>query len=759
MIQLYKASNTNYAANGDRVLWPSSCLLDMTLNGDWELELEYPLADAYLDIVEGAVLAVPAPGREKQLFRIYKAIRGSDGITTYARPVFWDSANEVFLVDVRPTEKSGQEALNILTNGTKYRGSSNIARAGTAYYVNKNLMEALSSDDENSFLNRWGGEIYYDNYTVYINERIGGDYGVTARFGRNLESIEETVDMSEVITRIIPVAYNGYMLEGNQPWVDSERIGNYPIVYARKVTYSDIKMAEDAGEDETGYETEEQLREALKVRAKADFAAGCDLPNIAYKVSMVDLAQTDEYADVEILETVGLGDTVHCSNKRLNISTSARCTRIVYDCIRKRNSKIELGDYQGDYFSRLDTDMSLVGGVIDTGSGTVMAEKVAGILNGMNVSLRAQSTVARKAGERAILFEDLDESSPTYGAMCLGTKGFEISDRRTVDGRDWDWQTAFTAKGGRADAIITGLLSDQGAKNYWNLETGEFRLAASATVGGKTVSDIAKAAVDAQTQTDIFNKLTSNGVLQGIFMDAGKLYINATYMVSGLLKDKTGKSYWNLDTGEFYTATGTFSGKLVGATGDFSGKITAKSGSIGGNSITDTNIEIVGEGLIIGMDAHIMKRTAQDEIFPIIASYTGNNPSIMLNAPGNEVHIGVYNTTGIISEQHHVFENGYTNASTEKIKDDIRALTLDPLQVIANSTVWEYYMKRDLAQGKKCRKYGFVVERNSPEQVLSYDHHGVDVYSAVGILWAAVQRLMSERTVKGNAKTNKLSNP
>ena len=46
MIQLYKASNTNHAANGDYVLRPSSCLLDMTLNGDWELELEYPLADA-----------------------------------------------------------------------------------------------------------------------------------------------------------------------------------------------------------------------------------------------------------------------------------------------------------------------------------------------------------------------------------------------------------------------------------------------------------------------------------------------------------------------------------------------------------------------------------------------------------------------------------------------------------------------------------------------------------------------------------------
>ena len=64
-----------------------------------------------------------------------------------------------------------------------------------------------------------------------------------------------------------------------------------------------------------------------------------------------------------------------------------------------------------------------------------------------------------------------------------------------------------------------------------------------------------------------------------------------------------------------------------------------------------------------------------------------------------------------------------------------------------------------IVQGRKCRKYGFVVERNSPEQVLSYDHHGVDVYSTVGILWAAVQQLINERAVKKNAETNELGNP
>lgn len=35
-----------------------------------------------------------------------------------------------------------------------------------------NLIEALNSDNENSFLKIWGGEIVYDNFTVVIDKRL-----------------------------------------------------------------------------------------------------------------------------------------------------------------------------------------------------------------------------------------------------------------------------------------------------------------------------------------------------------------------------------------------------------------------------------------------------------------------------------------------------------------------------------------------------------------------------------------------------------
>lgn len=54
------------------------------------------------------------------------------------------------------------------------------------------------------FLNRWGGEILYNNFEITINDSIGKDRGYKVMFGKNLQSIEEEIDTSSVVTRIRP---------------------------------------------------------------------------------------------------------------------------------------------------------------------------------------------------------------------------------------------------------------------------------------------------------------------------------------------------------------------------------------------------------------------------------------------------------------------------------------------------------------------------------------------------------------------------
>lgn len=502
MIQIYDPGNTKFDFNGDVTLDPYSCECTMVLNDAWSLELEAPIDEdeKFKHIVKEAVISAPTPISDKQLFRIYDTEKTDDSITAIALPVFCDSKDDHALLDVRPTGKNGQQALDILCAGSKYSGESDITKAATAYYVRKNLMEAINGDIDQSFVNRWGGEILYDNYKIIINQRVGGNYGARAEFGYNLEGIKEHVDMSSVVTRIIPVAYNGYTLEGKAPWVDSPNIKKYQKIYTRTIEFSEVKLKEDStDDDENACNTLEELRNRLIEECQKQYAAGIDLPEITYEVDVISLEGTEEYKDYKDLEKIGLGDDVKCSHHILDIEITARATELVYDCINRRNKKVKLGKFTKTAFdSQFETEHRVDS--ITNPDGTIMAEKVQGILNGIYTQLKLQSTVAQKVKGRAFTVEDLDPDSPLYGCMTWGTQGLQLATKRTADGRDWDWTTAVTAQGIVADAIITGLLSDKTGRNYWNLDTGEFRLSADAfKVDDQTVEDYINGKIDNAT--------------------------------------------------------------------------------------------------------------------------------------------------------------------------------------------------------------------------------------------------------------------
>ena len=114
MIQIYKPENKNFEMNGDANLNPISCVLNMTLNGSWEVVMEHPIDEKLNFIVENAVICGDTPVGKKQLFRINDIEKNNDTISCVAYPIFFDSKNDCFLFDVRPTEKNGQDALNIM---------------------------------------------------------------------------------------------------------------------------------------------------------------------------------------------------------------------------------------------------------------------------------------------------------------------------------------------------------------------------------------------------------------------------------------------------------------------------------------------------------------------------------------------------------------------------------------------------------------------------------------------------------------------
>ena len=61
--------------------------------------------------------------------------------------------------------------------------------------------------------------------------------------------------------------------------------------------------------------------------------------------------------------------------------------------------------------------------------------------------------------------------------------------------------------------------------------------------------------VNALDQVEIFNRLTNNGEEQGVFLDGGKLYLNADYMNAGAIGNVESGNYWDLETGEMRLAS------------------------------------------------------------------------------------------------------------------------------------------------------------------------------------------------------------
>lgn len=560
-IRIYEQDADASSFGGGSPLTPTRCEITANLNSDWTLTLEHPLDSdgMYRLIQSGAVLRVPA-FNGSQLYRIITADRTDSGVTATAEPIFMDALHDVFLMDSRPTNLSGQAALDHIMQGTKFSGKSDILNLNTAYYVRKNLIEALNGDDENAFTSRWGGEILFNNYQIVINRSAGRDKGVVVKYGRNLTGISETVDRSGLITRIVPVGYDGIMLSGNTPWVDSPIIDAYPIVYNSVIEYSDVKVKEDP-EDENGFATLAEAQTELTRLANLEYSQNnVDKELVSMDVDLILLQNTVEYAEFKNLEDVSLGDTVTCRHAKLGIDVSAKVVSLTWDCIAGRVTAVTLGNFKQNYFSsntnRVDQalgnassaqnaaqnaqsvasgaqsaadqaqqaagdaqmaasnaqtaagtaqnaadqaqqaagnaqtaasnaqqtangaqstaenaqnaadkaqqtadDVSNLVDKVIRPNGTVIADRVQGIIDATLAQLHMQNTAAQKQNVRAILFEDLDPDSDLYGAISIGTQGWQIANERTSDGLDWNWKTAATANGIVADVISAGTMN------------------------------------------------------------------------------------------------------------------------------------------------------------------------------------------------------------------------------------------------------------------------------------------------------------
>ena len=210
-------------------------------------------------------------------------------------------------------------------------------------------------------------------------------------------------------------------------------------------------------------------------------------------------------------------------------------------------------------------------------------------------------------------------------------------------------------------------------------------------------------------------------------------------------------------------------GTLTCANAHVSGEINAGSGTIGGNvTIQSDGIHINNNanGIWLGSGGSIGSSQVGRQILQCISG----SENVILCAPGGSVvfgyssgdipetdrvtsyedfHVGIGEVAGgtypITREKWlyvwgEVVTRNVQQWSSESVKEDIVLMNDGAISIVENSKIYKYKYKSDRKEEKKY-SYGFIIERETPEEIICEGRKTVDLYSMVGILWKAVQEL------------------
>lgn len=334
MIRIFSASDTDFTSNGEVVISNATkANVHKADNGDYYLDFECGLE--YVDyIIANNIIVAPTPQGD-QAFRITSFDATRKKITAKAWHIFYDSANYL-IADSYVVDKNCNDALDHLNGATDTQSPfttlSNVQTIDSYRCVRTSLQEAISV-----LLQRWGGHLVRDNWNIKIMNSIGQDNGVTIQYKKNLKEITAKYDWSNVVTKLLPVGYDGLLLP--QLYVYSEN--EYSIPYTKTVTFNQDLSADDYPDEQT---YQYALLYDLYTQA-VEYLNQNSIPSVTYTLK----ANIEKITDV--------GDAVVVYDQRLGLNLDATVTAFNYDCILGKYTEIEFGSI-GQSLSNLMTNVS-----------------------------------------------------------------------------------------------------------------------------------------------------------------------------------------------------------------------------------------------------------------------------------------------------------------------------------------------------------------------------------------------------------------
>lgn len=335
MIKLFGQTDKNFASNGDVVLRPLKAKVRKEDNGDFYLDLETGLE--YVDyLVEGNIIVANTPQGD-QAFRISNPQKTRSKVTIKAKHVFYDSENYL-IADSYVVDKDCNDALDHLNSATDtpspFTTISDIGTINSFRCVRKSLYEAIQT-----VIERWGGHLVRDNFSIALMTDIGVDNGVTVRYRKNLKEITCEENWDNVVTKLLPVGKDGILLNALDSATDIYVYADaqYSIPYTKTVSFTQDTILEEDYQDIDGNLDEAAYKAALVSDLREQAHAYINnnyVPQVNYTLK----ANLEQITDI--------GDTVEVIDERLGINLMTNVIAYDYDCILKKYTEIEFGNFK-----------------------------------------------------------------------------------------------------------------------------------------------------------------------------------------------------------------------------------------------------------------------------------------------------------------------------------------------------------------------------------------------------------------------------
>lgn len=314
------------------------------LNGIYEYEATMPAYEASADKIEPNMIVHASNGVSTQAFRIYDVKRDIEGICEVkAQHISYDLAK----IPVAPFTATGvSNALaavssnSMVTNPFTFTTDLTNTTSEIAFTYPLSARQILGGV-EGSFLDRFHCEFEFDNYNVKVLSQRGEARDVTVNYGESMTDFTQEINGENYYTGVLVFAI-----------VDDVTYQSdiYNLVQSSRPFIAIIDVSDRYEEGDTP--TTSELNAIAQQYATSNHISTLKTTT---DVGYIDLANTDQYAGLEYVQPVHIGDTIHVNFQPLGISINARAYAYTYNCLLQKYDSIKIGDAKANLYSTISS--------------------------------------------------------------------------------------------------------------------------------------------------------------------------------------------------------------------------------------------------------------------------------------------------------------------------------------------------------------------------------------------------------------------